>query len=76
MATVVCHRDGCKFKDGAGCCTKPYVILNAVGVCGEWFDKNGNPRPAPYYSTVDGPYPTVNQEVEIEIDENPEEPEK
>lgn len=60
MSTVICNRENCKFRSGT-MCTKPFITLHAAGACSEWFDKNGQARPAPYYSTIDGPYPTVPQ---------------
>lgn len=42
--TVVCNRPGCMFCGASGFCGKEIVILNR-GVCSEWWDKDGRPRP-------------------------------
>lgn len=63
MSTVICNREGCKFKTGT-MCSKPYIILHAVGVCSEWYDKNGQPRQEPFYATIGEPYPTKMQLME------------
>lgn len=84
MATIVCKREGCKFKKG-NFCRREITMINEFGECDIWFDKrNGQLRPAPWYEAGEMPYdvmkqPSPAQEYNdgvIETEKNPENAEK
>ncbi len=62
MATVVCKREGCKFKKG-NFCRRAITFLNEFGECDIFFDKrNGQLRMAPLYDAGEEPYDAMGQQ--------------
>ena len=56
MATIVCKREGCKFKKG-NFCRREITFINEFGECDIFFDKrNGQLRRSPFYEVGEEPY--------------------
>lgn len=47
MANIVCNNARCPFRTSVYC-KKDFVMLNQLGQCEVWFDKNGGMRMAPF----------------------------
>ena len=41
---VVCQNTQCIYRNGSGFCVKDFVFLNALGMCTEWWNKDGTSK--------------------------------
>lgn len=62
---VICSNGNCKFN-ASNFCKKDTVFLEAVGVCNEWVDRNGQVRQVPLYDVQGKPVATPYQKPDLE----------